>query len=1713
MMKKEKRHCRVARNHPLTDLAAIEDDLLGFEANDDQRSLLRKMQKGQRLKSYVQFLLVWVLLLAGYLMPDHAVAQTTPNPFAAPYLDLKTSLIPSGILHNRSPYYTKCFVPDSTFQLFSLNPDYPASPYLFGTGIIEMQPGTFLKLYEDMLYAQIHDSVIINPEDYHNALVAARQTADVPISLMGINFQRMTEDAILSGKVWFDTVAGTFGPFPDTMWIPDTIQAVDTLFVPDSTYYLLMGNSDSLLALAFETYQLFGMLLPEQFVFLDDTSGTIRFSTPTNLFVTNFDSLPSIQINFDDGGGFRPVEWNSFIDINYTLSAVPKIHTKMIRVRYSFCHMDMELRSDLQIVVNTIKPDTVINTLQLPFLCLPNTPSQPSEGKISVLFADKAKMHLTKPVLFVEGFETAANPYGKITFQNVMNQVMPELGFPEIGEMPLLFDSLLTLGFDIIYLDFLNSRDSLERNMLAVIAAIQWANEQLQMHASNEKLVVAAASMGGLLTRMALRQMELDGCCHNTRLYISFDAPHQGANIPLALQQMVNLAADQSEAWQGMSNLSEKLYKILNVSIDLSNEDVVLAKKYVLNSPAARAMLMLHTDPDAQVYHKAFYEKLDQMGYPQYCGRISLINGSENGVWHQLEDPYGRLFKTGEVMLVPTYWKVLSYPLNIPAAWYYAPNTSVSYPLGYSAGYDETKLNYFVASDWGKALDDFISLEVNVLSRTALNVAFGAVTALAPWMYPATEGMMMANKKRGNWNQNNYLQSGVFTYHPSTGLPPLTTAPGGLNDALKKLGGAANSDLKVYSPKFSFVPSISALDVKGGGLNYNIIDNYKNSAIKHCKFDAYWAPRRLDSLDDIHNQMHVQVTYANRHWIIDHILHDWALRSTTGRYAGVLNGYFNYGKPANQQDIVFLNQPLSRILYSLEIGQGGALHVNRQGDVGEAGSMLLPKPMSTFRVDACGDACDPAIVRVNFGGSVVLGDQYNYNSGELVFHPGSVLELLPGSQLLLYRESRLVIEPGATLIVHPGAGIILHDAGSVLEIRGKLVLHDNTELTFTGGGFLRFNPAMTSASVPQHFTIGQGASIKLEGQGMAGKRIEIASDTWFPESLPIRITLAAVEIHEGVTLSHQGPLYLDQVWVRAIDTTGYYGALATFGQPDVMIKNSLFSHGTIGFFANLSIGGTPLVIRDCEFRKNITALRVEDERLLLQRCGFFHNHSGVEAYRMAGQSRIEHCQFLNNHSGGIWFAGQVASGLRLLATTITGSYNGVEIYDGMLQAECSNITGNTEAGIWGGKHSRIRLGNNARNQITSNLFGIVLDNALELDLLGGANNFTGNAYFVVGELPAHLFSANNACQVFDFTGNHMPYLGNQMPVELWYQDPNTGLQVQLGVVMHAMASYPQTLCTSLSALPNGHILDPVLSVTGASLLTGGRFAAQTMAGALYQSAALVSCEGYTGNDTLAIACLDDLLSNLPGQLNDSEREGVEYALMLMNEALSNAVAMRWIDPNRALDGMVPDEYVARVRDRVQQRLDEANASPMTTEEAEARYALMLAQMFRVAEHYDYALAVLNDEQRFEGTNMADDARYWDCICRTERLMLLDSIERSAYLNRIDSCSLHLQNARKRRIFPQTGYTQINAQLPETPLVEQVYPNPATRHLVIALSRSVEHCTAELTDPAGRTLFRHHKVWCGREVPLTLPELQPGTYLLKVTGDGVTSFHKVMIIQN
>src|SRR5690606_16835698 len=79
--------------------------------------------------------------------------------------------------------------------------------------------------------------------------------------------------------------------------------------------------------------------------------------------------------------------------------------------------------------------------------------------------------------------------------------------------------------------------DYIERNALSLVTLIETINAQ---KVGSEKNVLIGPSMGGLITRYALKYMENNNLDHDSRLWISVDSPHNGANVAMSVQYLVN---------------------------------------------------------------------------------------------------------------------------------------------------------------------------------------------------------------------------------------------------------------------------------------------------------------------------------------------------------------------------------------------------------------------------------------------------------------------------------------------------------------------------------------------------------------------------------------------------------------------------------------------------------------------------------------------------------------------------------------------------------------------------------------------------------------------------------------------------------------------------------------------------------------------------------------------------------------------------------------------------------------------------------------------------------------------------------------------------------------------------------------------------------------------------------------------------------------------
>lgn len=229
-------------------------------------------------------------------------------------------------------------------------------------------------------------------------------------------------------------------------------------------------------------------------------------------------------------------------------------------------------------------------------IILTAAPPYTATGELFLLRADPEADALRNPVFVVEGFDID-NSMGWEALYTLLNQEH-------------LAEEMRVYGRDLLVLNFTDSTRDILDNSALTAAAITYINANRAD--PDDKFTVVGASLGGLTTRKALVEM-LDP---DVDTWISFDAPHEGANIPLGIQ----------EFFAYFSN------------VNLPDFDVIRDYLDSIDAPASRQLLLVHhrhqpdapsggSDPD----RADFVDVMNTVGYPTRCKTIAISNGSGYG--------------------------------------------------------------------------------------------------------------------------------------------------------------------------------------------------------------------------------------------------------------------------------------------------------------------------------------------------------------------------------------------------------------------------------------------------------------------------------------------------------------------------------------------------------------------------------------------------------------------------------------------------------------------------------------------------------------------------------------------------------------------------------------------------------------------------------------------------------------------------------------------------------------------------------------------------------------------------------------------------------------------------------------------------------------------------------------------------------------------------
>ena len=228
-----------------------------------------------------------------------------------------------------------------------------------------------------------------------------------------------------------------------------------------------------------------------------------------------------------------------------------------------------------------------------------------------------------RPVIFIDGFDPNNDRKVGDIYKNYINNPVTRNINGSLQNIPF-GDYMLDNGNDIsiqddldfIILDFKHGNDLLERNAMTLVALIVRMNATFGANYLQD-ITLIGPSMGSLIAQYALTYMENKGIPHRVKTYISFDGNHQGANVPIGLQNYVEYITKRG-ILKNIKTIREGLY----------------------NGYGARQQLAHHHSANSQfpapdAMRTQFLNNLTALHpsqYPQNCRKVALINGTNKGI-------------------------------------------------------------------------------------------------------------------------------------------------------------------------------------------------------------------------------------------------------------------------------------------------------------------------------------------------------------------------------------------------------------------------------------------------------------------------------------------------------------------------------------------------------------------------------------------------------------------------------------------------------------------------------------------------------------------------------------------------------------------------------------------------------------------------------------------------------------------------------------------------------------------------------------------------------------------------------------------------------------------------------------------------------------------------------------------------------------------------
>jgi len=350
-------------------------------------------------------------------------------------------------------------------------------------------------------------------------------------------------------------------------------------------------------------------------------SGKVTFQIDPDLYFSNTkDEVVRLSIDFDDDNGYRDFGLkSSSISVRYPIVGEKNIRIKLFTKRDTLIsytkvniHTLERVEPDIKGEVTTFNPDTGSE----------NSRTMGSVAGGTYEIYNGCDGILNKPVIVVEPFDPLSTKNEADIFDDYERAGLFGTG----GE-------LYSYGYDLVVLNFNNGSDFIQNNAQVLKALITEINDPM-MKVGNFENIVIGQSMGGLVSRYALKELENDNIDHKVGLFINHDGGQRGSNLMPGAQFMLSSLKNSFYTQLASSTFVSIRYLYHYFSgqwEDITFGDPLHLAWTALNSPAAQQLLVRQYPPNQSTYHN-FQSELSTFGYPEDLRKVVLANGSSRRV-------------------------------------------------------------------------------------------------------------------------------------------------------------------------------------------------------------------------------------------------------------------------------------------------------------------------------------------------------------------------------------------------------------------------------------------------------------------------------------------------------------------------------------------------------------------------------------------------------------------------------------------------------------------------------------------------------------------------------------------------------------------------------------------------------------------------------------------------------------------------------------------------------------------------------------------------------------------------------------------------------------------------------------------------------------------------------------------------------------------------